>query len=196
MDRVTFDNGMNEIFACFQKAPPRGAVLDAVFKRVGDLPDEFMAWAVDAFAEEEKLPMNLGRELLRMFPAWKAANTPVAQYDPYANEASGDPNCPDCKGTGWHYVYPVNCRPGTAPYAVPCLCNTVVDGWDHPPRKASLADLKATGKWTMRRPPMVRNGEPTPLGFSLQQMLDRLRQGRGIQDEESDPRRQMPEYLQ
>lgn len=196
MNRQTFDSAMGEVFAAFQKPAPRPAVLDAIFKRVEELPDEFVYWAADVLQDEEKLPMNLGRELRLMYPAWKAETTPVAQPDPYANEVSGDPNCPDCHGAGWHYVYPVNCRPGTAPYAVPCLCNTVVDSWEHPPRKASLEDLKATGKWTMRRPPVVRDREPQPMKRPLAELMASLRQGRGVPAEEQDPRRQMPEYLQ
>ena len=196
MDRVSFDETMNGVFAAFQKPAPRQAVLDEAYKPVADLPDEFILWAAGKLKEEEKLPLNLGRELKRLWPAFKAETTPVEQYNPYANEQAGDPNCPDCKGTGWHYVYPVNCRPGTAPYAVPCLCNTVVDGWEHPPRKASLADLKASGRWTMRRPPMVRNAPPQPMGFSLDDLFARLREGRGVQDEAPDPRRQMPECYQ
>lgn len=199
MERTRFDRVMNEVFAAFQKQQPRQAVLDVIFEKVADLPDDFIDWAAAKLKDEEKLPLNLGRELKRLWPAFKAETTPVEQYDPYANEQAGDPNCPDCRGRGWHYVWPTDpklYKPGCAEYAVPCLCNTTVDSWEHPPRKASLADLKATGRWTMRRPPMVRNGEPKPLGFSLQQMLDRLRQGRGVQDEAPDPRRQMPEYLQ
>lgn len=196
MDRTSFDDELNGLFAAFQKPAPRTAILDEAFKPVSDLPNDFLYWAMDKLKEEEKLPINLGRELKRLWPAFKAETMPAAQPDPYANEASGDPNCPDCRGTGWHYVYPVNCRPGTAPYAVPCLCNTVVDSWEHPPRKASLANLKATGKWTMRRPPMVRNAPPQPMGFSLDDLFARLREGRGVPAEETDPRRQMPEYLQ
>ena len=196
MDRTFFDETMNGIFAAFQKAQPRQAVLDEAFKPVADLPDDFIAWAADKLKEDEKLPLNIGRELKRLWPAFKAETTPAAQPDPYANEASGDPNCPDCKGAGWHYVYPIGCRPGTAPYAVPCLCNTVVDGWEHPPRKASLADLKATGRWTMRRPPVVRDREPQPMKRSLSELMASLRQGRGVPEDEQDPRREMPEYLQ
>ena len=198
MDRATFDDAMGVVFAAFQKPAPRPAVLEAIFKRVAELPDDFIIWAADVLQDEEKLPANLGRETLRMYPAWKAENTPACQPDPYANEASGDPMCPDCHGTGWHYVYPLGAlyKPGLAPYAVPCLCNTVVDSWEHPPRKASLEDLKRSGRWTMRPPQRIRNGDPTPLGFSLQELMARLRSGRGIEDEAPDPRRQMPEYLQ
>lgn len=199
MDRQNFDNAMNEAFAAFQKPQPRPAVLDAIFKRVSDLPDEFLAWAVDALADGEKLPANLGRELRRMFPAWKAENTPVAQHDPWANECSGDPNCPDCGGTGWHYVYPLGAlyKPGLAPYAVPCLCNTVVDAWEDPPKKASLEELKASGRWTMRPPAMVRNRPLKPMARSFGQLMAALKAGRGVPAEQSDdPRRQMPEYLQ
>ena len=199
MDRTNFDDELNGLFAAFQKPAPRTAILDEAFKPVSEFPNEFLFWAMDKLKEEEKLPINLGRELKRLWPAYKAETTPVEQYDPYANEQAGDPNCPDCRGRGWHYVWPTDpklYKPGCAEYAIPCLCNTTVDSWEHPPKKASLADLKATGKWTMRRPPIVRNGEPQPLGFSIDDLFARLREGRGVQDETPDPRRQMPEYLQ
>ena len=197
MDRTNFDDELNGLFAAFQKPAPRTAILDEAFKPVSELPNDFLFWAMDKLKEEEKLPANLGRELKRLWPAFKAETTPVEQYDPYANEQAGDPNCPDCGGSGWHYVYPLGkwYRPGLAPYAVPCLCNTVVDSWEHPPRKASIDDLKRSGRWTMRPPAMVRDHEPTPLRTSLREMLSRLRQGRGIPEEEPDPLRQMPEYL-
>ena len=198
VDRTNFDDELNGLFAAFQKPAPRTAILDEAFKPVSELPNDFLFWAMDKLKEEEKLPANLGRELKRLWPAFKAETTPAAQPDPYANEASGDPMCPDCHGAGWHYVYPLGqlYKPGLAPYAVPCLCNSTVDSWEHPPRKASLEDLKRSGRWTMRPPQRVRNGDPKPLGFSLQELMARLRSGRGIEDEAPDPRRQMPEYLQ
>lgn len=196
MDRSYFDKVMNGVFAAFQKPQPREGVLEEAYKPVADYPEDFIDWAAVKLKEEEKLPLNLGRELKRLYPAWKAETTPVEQWDPYRNEQSGDKNCPECKGTGWFYVYPTDpklYKPGLAPYAIPCLCNTVVDSWEHPPRKACLEDLRRTGKWTFHRPPDVRNHEPTPLGFSLRQLLDRLHAGVGIQDEPEDPRRKLPE---
>lgn len=196
MNRVDFDEAMNGVFAAFQKPVPRQGILDEIFKPVENCEDEFVVWAAAKLKEEEKLPPNIGRELKRLYPVWRAENTPVAPYDPRRNEYSGDENCPECKGTGWFYVYPTSpklYKPGLAPFAVPCLCNTVVDSWEHPPRKACLEDLRRTGRWTFRRPPDVRNHEPTPLKTSLRDLLDRLRQGRGIPEEEPDPRREMPE---
>ena len=199
MERQDLSEAMNVVFAAFQKPAPREAVLDAIYKRVSEYPSDFIFWAADKLQEEEKLPMNLGRELVRMYPAWKAETTPVEQWDPYRNEQSGDKNCPECKGTGWFYCYPTDpklYKPGLAPYAIPCLCNTVVDSWEHPPKKASLEDLRRTGRWTFHRPPDVKNHEPTHLGFSLRQLLDRLHAGVGIQGEPEDPRRKLPEQYQ
>lgn len=198
MNRQTFDNAMGEVFAAFQKPAPRPAVLDAIFKRVADFPDEFVFWASDQLVDGDKLPANLGRELRRMLPAWKAEAMPACQPDPWANECSGDPNCPDCGGTGWHYVYPLGklYQPGLAPYAIPCLCNTVVDAWEQAPKKASLDDLKRSGRWTMRPPVTLRSGPRKPMARSLSQFMADLKAGRGLQEEAPDPRRQMPEYLQ
>ena len=196
MNRQTFDNAMGEVFAAFQKPAPRPAVLDAIFKRVEELPEEFVFWASEKLQDEEKLPANLGRELLRMFPAWKAENFSQPQHDPWANETSGDPNCPDCGGSGWHYVWRRPARPGTAPTAIPCLCNTVVDAWEDPPRRASLEDLRRAGIWTLREPPMVRTRPPVPLKRSLAEVLAGLRAGRGVPEDEPDPRRQMQESVQ
>lgn len=199
MERTKFDRVMNGVFASFQKQQPRQAVLDAIYEKVADFPDDFIDWAADKLKEKESLKPNIGLELKRMWPAFLAETTPAKPFDPYANESSGDPDCPECKGTGWFYVYPTSpklYKPGLAPYAIPCLCNTVVDSWEHPPRKACLEDLRRTGRWTFRRPPDVRTHEPTPLKTSLRELLDRLRQGRGIPEDEPDPRREMPEYLQ
>ena len=199
MERSKFDKVMNEVFAAFQKQQPRQAVLDVIFDKGMDFPDDFIDWAAAKLKDEEKLPVNLGRELGRMWTAYRAEHESEQQHDPYANECAGDPSCPDCHGTGWHYVWPKDpkwYKPGCAEFAIPCVCNTSVDSWEHPPRKATLEDLRLSGKWTMRRPKPVRNGDPTPLGFSLQQLLDRLHAGQGIEDEPEDPRRQMPEALQ
>lgn len=199
MDRSYFDKVMNGVFAAFQKPQPREGVLEEAYKPVADYPEDFIDWAAVKLKEEEKLPLNLGRELKRLYPAWKAETTPVEQWDPYRNEQSGDKNCPECKGTGWFYCYPTDpklYKPGLSPYAIPCLCNTVVDSWEHPPRKACLEDLRRTGRWTFHRPPDVKNHEPTHLGFSLRQLLDRLHAGVGVQDEPEDPRRKLPEDLQ
>lgn len=65
MKRLTFEDGMDEIYAAFGKKSPEPRVLDAAFRRVENLPDEFMAFCVKRLPDEEKLPQNLGRFMLR-----------------------------------------------------------------------------------------------------------------------------------
>lgn len=60
----------------------------AVWKRVKQFPDAFMAWAAEQIADEEKLPGNLGLELERMlFPRWCAQNK---------RQQAAIPCCPQC----------------------------------------------------------------------------------------------------
>lgn len=196
MDKHVFDGVVRELYAAFGKPEPRPAVLDAAFKAVAGLPDEFAEWASERLQDADRLPSNLGRELKRMYPAWKAEAFSAPQHDPWANECSGDPHCPDCGGSGWHYVWRRPARSGTAPTAIPCLCNTVVDAWEDPPRRASLEDLRRAGIWTLREPPMVRTRPPVPMRRPLAEAMAGLRAGRGVPEDAPDPRRQMQESVQ
>lgn len=199
MERFVFNEAMNGVFAAFSKPVPRQAVLDEAYKVVQDWPDEFIYWAADKLKEKEALKPNIGRELKLLFPAWEDVALTPEEKERRRRKRAGDENCPDCHGEGWFYCYPTNpklYKPGLAPYAIPCKCNTLIDDWDNPPRKASLQELKESGRWTMRPPQRVRNGDPKPLGFSLRQLLDRLHAGVGIQDEPEDPRRRLPEQYQ
>ena len=191
MDKSYFTTVMGGIFAAFQKPSPRGAVVDEAFTPVADYPDDFIDWAAARLKDEDKLPVNIGRELKRMWPAYKAETTPAVPFDPHANENAGDPHCPDCGGIGWHYVWRRG-NPSVAPTAVPCRCNAVVDRWENPPRKASLEDLRRSGIWTLRQPPVIRDRPPVPLRKSLQEVMASLRAGAGIPEDACDPRRQMP----
>lgn len=193
MDRQLFSQAMDEVFAAFGKNEPRPKILDAIFKRVGEWPDEFCAYACDALMDADKLPANIGRAMANMYSGWLVSQTLAGG----GSVESGDPNCPECGGEGWFLVYPVNARPGTAPFAVPCMCNRVVDCWPELHlRRTSLDGLRASGRWTFRPPAMVRDRPPAPMKTSLRDLLARLRAGTPPAGDEPDPRRQMPEYLQ
>lgn len=197
MDRTLFDNLVKEVWASFGKPDPRPAMLVAAYKQVADYPDEFMLWAAEQMQDSDKLPVNLGRELRKSwYPGWKASQIQSVSMDQFVNDMCGDPQCPECHGKGWFYVWRRGARPGTAPTAIPCICNVTCDAFpDIDLKKATLADLKANG-WTFREPPRIRNRPPTPLKFSLQSLLDRLHAGYGVPQDAYDPRRELPEeYL-
>ena len=191
MDRQLFNQAMDEVFAAFGKQEPRAKILDAIFRRVQEWPDEFCAYACEALQDADKLPANIGRTMAGMYSGWL-----VSQAAAGGAVQSGDPLCPECGGEGWFMLYPANAKPGTAPYAVPCMCNRVVDCWpDLHLRRRSLDEIRASGRWTFRPPAMVRSRPPKPLGRSLQDLMASIRAGRGVPEERPDPRREMPEHL-
>ena len=194
MEKTLFDRLIGETYATYGKPTPRQSVLDAAFKFVADFPDEFILWAAEQMQDADRLPPNIGRTLKKdLFPAWRASQMPTFTNEQYYADMCGDPDCPECRGKGWFYVWKRGAKPGTAPTAIPCLCNLTCDAFpDMEIRKASLADLKANG-WTFHEPPRIRNRPPQPLKKSLQEMLDGLHAGRGIPADAFDPRRQMPE---
>ena len=199
MDKQLFDTLMNETYATYGKPAPRQPVLDAAFKQVEALPDEFMLWAAEQLQDSDRLPANIGRELRKgLYPSWRASQMVAFSEEQVMNDLSGDPACPDCGGKGWHYVWRWNAKPGTAATAIPCLCNMTADAFpDVELRKASSSDLLANG-WVFDEPPVARTRPPKPLKRSLQEMLESLRRGRGVywDNPPDDPRRKMPEeYL-
>jgi len=158
------------------------------------MPDDFIIWAAEQMQDADRLPPNIGRTLKKeLYPAWKASQMPTFTNEQFYADMCGDPDCPECRGKGWFYVWKKGAKPGTAPTAIPCLCNMTCDAFpDMEIRKASLADLKANG-WTFHEPPRIRNRPPKPLKKSLQETLAGLREGRGVPADAFDPRRQMPE---
>lgn len=75
MQRVVFDNCIDGIYAAFGKNEPSARISDAIFRRVENLPDEFMLWAEDRLADEERLPANLGAYLKNiLWPDFKQAH--------------------------------------------------------------------------------------------------------------------------
>jgi len=197
MDEQLFNMKLSETYAAFGKPAPRPAVLSAAYKQVADMPDDFIIWASEQLQDADRLPANVGRELRKsLFPAWKASQMPTFTNEQYYADMCGDPQCPECHGKGWFYVWRKGAGPGTAPTAIPCLCNMTADAFpDMELKKACLEDLRASG-WTFHEPPRIRNRPPQPLKFSLQELLGRLRAGQGIPADAYDSRRAMPEeYL-
>lgn len=64
-----FYEKLREIYATFSKAFPAGHISAAIFKRVQNLPDDFMDYALTRLENDVSLPQNLGR-YLRMELWW------------------------------------------------------------------------------------------------------------------------------
>lgn len=110
MNECVFTESLRRIYAAFSKSWPSNAIVDAAFRRVRDLPEDFMGYAENRLLDEVSLPANLGRYLLReLWPYYAAKNS----------LESAKQGCPRCEG-GWRPVY----RPGeiypAGYYACPC----------------------------------------------------------------------------
>lgn len=116
MRELVFSDALREIYATFGKTYPAQAVANAIFKRINELPDDFMAFALERCQQREDLPKNLGLFLRQqLWPDYRAAHPEVRQ----AQQA-----CPDCDKdmpgffTAWRNGVPVTCI---------CACNTNSD---------------------------------------------------------------------
>ena len=106
MDKTLFDRLVKETYATYGKPDPRPAVLDAAYKHVADMPDDFIVWASERLQDADRLPPNLGRELRKeLYPAWKASQMPTFTNEQFYADMCGDPDCPECHGKGWFYVW-------------------------------------------------------------------------------------------
>jgi hypothetical protein len=76
VNREIFNQALRRIYAAHGKiAPANPDILAAIWKRVEDLPDAFMAYAETRFADYEKLPGNMGRELkCDLWPEFRGQN--------------------------------------------------------------------------------------------------------------------------
>ncbi len=98
MNEFHFNEKLRMIYGTFSKAFPAQHIRDAIFKRVEDLPDAFMDFALKQLENQESLPANLGRHLreelwydfLRKHPELKAKVTACPECDN-----------PDDPGTFW-----------------------------------------------------------------------------------------------
>lgn len=90
MDYDKFFDGIEEIFAAFGKNMPDDKIVQAIHKRVKNLPDDFMTYAVKFFENEEKLPRNIGRYLLlELWPEYLKQHPEMKAAEKYFS-------CPDC----------------------------------------------------------------------------------------------------
>ncbi len=147
-------------YSAFGHHKPEEAIIDATVAAVPDDGDDgFVRFATNMLADLEDLPPNLGRYLARvLYPQYVA--TLIATY---GGSQCGHPECSECGGSGWHEAWRSGAAPGTAPTAIPCICNLIVDAWSSkPPRKHRRSDLLQAG-WKFEAPAPVRHGMPVSL---------------------------------
>lgn len=65
MNKDVFISSIENIYAIFGRKKPEPRHIEIAFRQVKDLPDNFMNYAVRRFEDEENLPKNIGRYLLR-----------------------------------------------------------------------------------------------------------------------------------
>lgn len=100
MDYDKFLEGIEDIFATFGRKRPDDRIVEIIYRRIIDLPDSFMDFAIKHFEDEESLPKNLGKFLLRdLWPDYLERN-PDLKF----KEIQCCPKCsPDIPG--WRKVY-------------------------------------------------------------------------------------------
>ena len=102
MNREVFVKGLDAIYAAQGKAHPHEKFRIATFERVEDLPDSFMAFAVEELKDFASLPQNLGRELrLVLWPAYRDKNP---QLRAHADDTGCDACGKSAAGPGFFYV--------------------------------------------------------------------------------------------
>lgn len=111
MDLNSFAGMMEEIYAAFGRATPSERVVSLTYARVSHIPMEACKSIVDRICEMDKLPANVGLEVLRGWDAWCAQ---------HPERVSPKTHCPDCDSTGvWHIWMPIETGRVHA-YVVPC----------------------------------------------------------------------------
>lgn len=101
MNEAVFTQSLRDIYAAHGKRMPEGAVKDAIYKRVHELPEGFMAYAVSRLEDVTSLPTNLGYHLLReLWPEYRAQHPEIRSVQDRAC-------CPLCITgfPGWRRVY-------------------------------------------------------------------------------------------
>lgn len=133
---------LREIYGTFGKNMAPNHVQDAIFRRVRDLPDAFMDFALRKLENEVSLPANLGRHLrLELWPDYLDEN-------PQLRAATVPAGCPRCASgnPGIRNYWEAD---GT-PHTCRCICNT---------------DPRTAGQWT------PTDAELLSLGFYLRNPL-------------------------
>lgn len=100
MDYQKFMDGIEEVYAIFGKKVPDTKIVESIYKRIKKLPERFMDYAVKHFEDEENLPRNIGRYLLReLLPEFLNKNPDLKSCEIEC--------CPKCDPSvpGWRKVY-------------------------------------------------------------------------------------------
>lgn len=117
MKDSVFLSGITEIYAAFGKNMPSLAIRNAIFRRLADKPDSFMAYAQERVCNLESLPSNLGRYMeLDLWPDYRDSRPELANYNQLVCCALCDPSLP-----GFRRVYSVDYQ---EIYLWKCPCNT------------------------------------------------------------------------
>lgn len=76
MEGNTFFDMMKDIYAVFNKpVPPSSSpFVMSVWERASHIPDEAVPYIVGQIADEERMPQNMGRAILRAWESWQANN--------------------------------------------------------------------------------------------------------------------------
>lgn len=100
MNYDKFIDGIEGIYAIFGKNRPDDRIIQAIFKRIKDLPDSFIAFAVKHFEDQEQLSKNMGRYLFRdLWPEYLERNPELKKMD----VACCHKCCSDLPG--WRKIY-------------------------------------------------------------------------------------------
>lgn len=118
-------DGLKEIYAAHGKRLPDEGIRNAIFKRIQNLPPEFMSFAIAQLEDAPSLPTNLGYHLLReLWPDYRFQHPEITSvHDKVC--------CPLCISgyPGWRLVYkPETTAQGVETYEpvqVRCTCGNI-----------------------------------------------------------------------
>lgn len=91
MNGDTFFGMMRNIYAVFNKPVPSDSspFVMSVWERVNHVPDEAVPYIVNQIADEERMPQNVGRAILRAWESWQT-NNPGRMVHIHCDVCGGD----------------------------------------------------------------------------------------------------------
>lgn len=111
MNGDTFYSMMRNMYAVFNRPvpPDSSPFIMSVWERVQHIPDEAVPYIVAQVADEERMPQNMGRAILRAWESWQANNPFRVAHD--RCEVCGDEGFFWCwkrdgKGRHRHFLSP------------------------------------------------------------------------------------------
>lgn len=158
MSRDMMDAAIRRVCACHGRSMPAEPLLEEIWDAVpAEADDAFAEYVRQDLSDRADLPRNLPRCIRReLWPAYLASTASGAATG--GEIWDGRPGCESCGGRGWHRVWPADAPAGTAPTAIPCVCNArvLIDAEEYgiTPTRWSRADLEASGAWRWTDPGM------------------------------------------